>query len=90
MPGTIGDDAGYDIRSGHADGQDRFIEVKTNRYTPFYISAGELRFSRTHAHCYRPYRVFGFRETPRLFTLAGEVGQHVQLRATTYQAKFRL
>ena len=36
---TVGDHAGYDIRSYHADGRDRFIEVKTTRYgryTPFY------------------------------------------------------
>ena len=38
---TVGDHAGYDIRSYHADGRDRFIKVKTTRYgryTPFYIS----------------------------------------------------
>ena len=88
---TIGDHAGYDIRSYHADGRDRFIEVKTTRYgryTPFYISAGELRFSRTHADSYHLYRVFGFRKTPRLFTLPGEVEQHVRLQATTYRAQF--
>lgn len=90
---TVGDHAGYDIRSFHTDGRDRFIEVKTTRYgryTPFYISTGELRFSEAHADSYHLYRVFGFRKSPRLFTLPGEVGQHVQLHATTYQAQFRL
>ena len=49
---TVGDQAGYDIRSYECNGRDRFIEVKTTRYgrhTPFYISAGELRFSNVHA-----------------------------------------
>ena len=90
---TVGDHAGYDIRSYHADGRDRFIEVKTTRYgqyTPFYISAGELRFARTHAHSYHLYRVFRFTKSPRLFTLPGEVEQHVGLLATTYRAQFRL
>ena len=90
---TVGDHAGYDIRSYHADGRDRFIEVKTTRYgryTPFYVSAGELRFSKTHAHSYHLYRVFRFRKSPRLFTLPGEVGQHVRLQATTYRAQFQL
>ena len=90
---TVGDHAGCDIRSYHANGRDRFIEVKTTRYgryTPFYISAGELQFSRTHADSYHLYRVFGFRKSPRLFTLPGKVGQHVRLQATTYRAQFRL
>ena len=90
---TMGDHAGYDIRSYHADGRDRFIEVKTTRYgryTPFYISDGEVRFSKAHADSYHLYRVFGFRKSPRLFTLPGEVGQHVRLQASTYQAQFRL
>ena len=90
---TVGDHAGYDIRSYHADGRDRLIEVKTTRYgryTPFYVSAGELRFSKTHAHSYHLYRVFRFRKSPRLFTLAGEVEQHVRLQAATYRAQFRL
>ena len=90
---TVGDHAGYDIRSYHADGRDRFIEVKTTRYgryTPFYISAGELRFSEAHSDSYHLYRVFGFRKSPQLFTLPGEVGEHVRLEATTYRAQFGL
>ena len=90
---TVGDHAGYDIRSYHADGRDRFIEVKTTRYgqyTPFYISNGEVRFSKAHADSYHLYRVFGFRKSPRLFTLPGEVEQHVRLQTVTYRAQFQL
>ena len=86
---TVGDHAGYDIRSYEANGRDRFIEVKTTRYgrhTPFYISAGELRFSNVHAESYHLYRLFGFRKVPRLFTLPGEVGQHVRLQPVSYRA----
>ena len=89
---TVGDHAGYDIRSYRTDGRDRFIEVKTTRYgqyTPFYISEGELRFSKVHSDSYHLYRVFGFRKSPRLFTLPGEVAQHVRLQATTYRAQFQ-
>lgn len=88
---TMGDRAGYDIRSYHTDGRDRFIEVKTTRYgryTPFYISDGEVRFSKANADSYHLYRVFGFSKSPQLFTLPGEVGQHVRLQATTYRAQF--
>ena len=88
---TVGDRAGYDIRSYDASGRDQFIEVKTTRYgrhTPFYISDGEVRFSKAHAESYQLYRVFGFRKRPRLFTLPGEVGRHVRLQAISYRAHF--
>ena len=86
---TVGDRAGFDIRSYDASGRDRFIEVKTTRYgkfTPFYISAGEVRFSGANADAYNLYRLFEFRRAPRLFVLPGDVGQHVRLQATNYRA----
>ena len=88
---TVGDHAGYDIRSYDVDGRDRFIEAKTTRYekhTPFFISAAEVRFSQQHRTKYYLYRVFGFRERPRLFMLAGNVGAHVRLDAYSYRAHF--
>ena len=88
---TVGDHAGYDIRSYETSGRDRFIEVKTTRYgrhTPFYISDGEVRFSKAHAESYQLYRVFGFRRRPRLFTLPGEVGRRVRLQPISYRAHF--
>ena len=88
---TVGDHAGFDIRSYEASGQDRFIEVKTTRYgklTPFYISAGEVRFSEANANAYHLYRLFEFRQSPRLFQLPGDVGRHVQLQAINYRANF--
>ncbi len=88
---TVGDHAGFDIRSYEVSGQDRFIEVKTTRYgkqTPFYISAGEVRFSEANANAYHLYRLFEFRQSPRLFQLPGDVGRHVQLQAINYRANF--
>lgn len=88
---TVGDLAGYDIRSYEVGGQDRFIEVKTTRYgklTPFYISAGEVRFSEANANAYRLYRLFEFRQSPGLFQLHGDVGRHVHLQAINYRARF--
>ena len=88
---TVGDRAGFDIRSYEVSGQDRFIEVKTTRYgklTPFYISAGEVRFSEANANAYHLYRLFEFRQKPRLFQLPGDVGRHVQLQAVNYRAHF--
>ena len=86
---TVGDQAGYDIRSYERDGRDRLIEVKTTRYgryTPFYISSGELRFSKSNADSYQLYRLFGFRNVPQLFTLPGDVGRHVRLQPVSYRA----
>ena len=86
---TVGDHAGFDIHSYEANGRDRFIEVKTTRYgklTPFYISAGEVRFSEANAQAYHLYRLFEFRQRPKLFQLPGDVGRHVQLQAINYRA----
>ncbi|MDQ6965397.1 MAG: DUF3883 domain-containing protein, partial [Mariprofundaceae bacterium] len=61
---TEGDGAGFDIRSYELDGSDRFIEVKTTkygRYSPFFVSANELRFSESHATNYHLHRIFQFR-----------------------------
>jgi hypothetical protein len=88
---TKGDRAGYDIHSYETSGHDRLIEVKTTRYgryTPFYISAGELRFCDENADAYQLYRLFEFSEAPQLFTLPGEVGHHVKLDPMHYLASF--
>ena len=88
---TVGDHAGYDIRSYDLAGHDRYVEVKSTRYgklTPFYISVGEIRFSSANRHAYHLYRLFDFRRRPRLFMLPGDVRQHVRLDAINYRAHF--
>jgi len=88
---TEGDGLGYDIRSFEADGQVRFIEVKTTTFgerTPFFVSANELKFAKAHATQFKLYRLFDFRAAPRLFELDGPIDRHCQLDATTYRASF--
>lgn len=89
---TRGDGAGYDILSFEDSGKPRYIEVKTTAYsarTPFWISANELKFADDHDVEFRLARVYDFRKSPRLFTLAGPVGRHCDLNPTTYRASIR-
>ena len=73
---TVGPSAGFDIRSFEENGTDRYIEAKTTKYgknTPFFVTPNELRFSRDNASRYYLYRLFKFRDTPRLFALNGSM-----------------
>jgi hypothetical protein len=91
-----GDGAGYDIQSFAWKGEQpldevHFIEVKTTnigKYQPFFISENEVEYSRDYTNQYSLYRVYDFKQKPRLFQLAGAVDQHVNLRAKTYKASF--
>ena len=86
-----GDGAGYDVLSFEEDGRERFIEVKTTSYgkeAPFFISDNELSFANAHELTFRLYRVFGFRQAPRLFELRGRPDRHCRLDPTTYRASF--
>lgn len=88
---TQGDAAGFDIHSYDEDGSDRFIEVKTTRYgkyTPFFITANELRFSQTHPREYHLYRPFLFRRQPRLFELPGSPEDFCRIEPVEYRASF--
>ncbi len=76
-------------RSFDSRGGDLFIEVKTTRYgvlTPFFVSSNELGFSRAKRDSYRLYRVFEFRERPRLFVLPGAVDERCALYPQVYRA----
>ncbi len=87
---TEGPSAGFDIRSFELDGSDRFIEAKTTKYgksTPFYVTPNELRFSQQHADRYHLYRVFKFRDNPRLFALQGDLELRCQLKPSEYIAR---
>jgi hypothetical protein len=79
---TEGPAAGFDIHSFEASGKDRLIEVKTTKYgkeTPFFVSPNELRCSTRHAASYHLYRLFRFRESPRLFSLQGSLSERCRL-----------
>lgn len=87
---TQGDGLGYDVLSFEDNGRERLIEVKTTAFgelTPFFVSRNELARSEADAACYQLYRLFDFRERPRLFALPGAITAHCQLDAVTYLAR---
>ncbi len=89
---TQGDGAGFDILSFEDEMQHRFIEVKTTNGgvgSSFLVSHNELEFSKEVGEQFYLYRVFQFRQGPRLFTLTGDLAQHVYLKPTDYRASFR-
>ncbi len=85
----IGDGTGYDIRPYKEDGTDRFIEVKTtrfSRYTPFYVTPNELKVSQNYADKYNLYRVFQFKSKPQLFISPGSIENRFFLEPNQYIA----
>jgi hypothetical protein len=87
---TTGPSAGFDILSFEPNGSDRYIEVKTTKYgknTPFFVTPNELRFSRDNASRYFLYRIFKFREAPRLFALSGYLESQCILEPSEFIAK---
>lgn len=88
---TKGDGLGYDVLSFETDGRERLIEVKTTsfaRETPFFITKGELELSQEMNDQFRLYRLFEFRQSPKMFELSGALNQHCTLDAVTYRASF--
>lgn len=86
-----GDGLGYDVLSFEGDGRERFIEVKTTTFgrdTPFFVSRGELALSQVANNQFHLYRLFEFRNAPRLFDLPGALEQHCSLDPVTYRASF--
>ncbi len=87
---TAGPSAGFDIKSFEENGTDRYIEAKTTKYgksTPFYVTPNELRFSRENASRYCLYRLFTFRDSPRLFTLNGYMEDRCKLEPSEFVAR---
>jgi hypothetical protein len=87
---TRGDGLGYDIASFEGNGAPRLIEVKTTglgREFPFYVTANEVRVSRTQSRNFWLYRVFGFSESPRLYTLNGALDDVCRLEPRSYLAR---
>jgi hypothetical protein len=85
-----GDGLGYDILSFDAEGQKRYIEVKTTalgEQTPFYITFTELVFAQRHADRYALYRVYDVLGEPRFFALEGDIAHVLGLTPMTYSAR---
>ncbi|WP_457281888.1 DUF3883 domain-containing protein [Polaromonas sp. P5_D5] len=88
---TEGDGLGYDVLSFDAFGEKRFIEVKTTAYgvaTPFFVTDNELAFADSKTEQFHLYRVFDFRQAPKLFDLPGKLATHCLLDPVTYRASF--
>lgn len=86
-----GDGLGYDVLSFEADGTSRYVEVKTTAFgvaTPFFLSSNELKFAKQHQSSFYLYRVFEFRQQPRLFSLVGDLAEHCLLDPISYRASF--
>ena len=89
---TQGDGAGYDIRSFNANGDDRFIEVKTTqsgKKSGFFVTPNKIEFGKYNAKNFVLLRVFNFNldiEKGDYFELKGDLSSHVNLTATNYRA----
>lgn len=83
------DTAGFDIRSFDDNGKDRFIEVKTTtcgKEFPFYLSNNEVLKSIEQSDNYFLYRLFNFRENPRMYQLQGALEKTCHLKPVSYIA----
>ncbi|WP_236581548.1 DUF3883 domain-containing protein [Hydrogenophaga sp. BPS33] len=88
----LGDGTGYDILSHDGPGVHRFIEVKTTNggyASSFIISRNELDFAKEAEDAFHLYRVFQFREEPRLYILKGRLAEQLHLEPIDYRASFR-
>lgn len=86
-----GDGAGFDILSKNENGSDRYIEVKTTKLgkeTPFYFTRNELKFSETKSKDFHLFRLFDFRDNPRLFIKNGSLGEICYSTPMTFKGSF--
>ena len=89
---TQGDAAGFDVRSFELNGSDRLVEVKSTAYgkhKPFFLSRNEFRVSQERARAYHLYRLFRFREDPRLYGLHGALDQTCRLEPVQFAARVK-
>lgn len=87
---TRGDGLGFDILSYERDGGERLIEVKTTTFgkeTPFFLTRNELTCSRKRDLTYHLYRVYSFRNNPRVFALDGRLDTVCHLSPMQWSAR---
>lgn len=85
-----GDWLGYDIKSFEESGRPRYIEVKTTAYgkrTQFYVTRNEVRVSAEVPEEYHLFRVFRFRQGPKLFSLRGSLENVCRLVPINYEGR---
>jgi hypothetical protein len=88
---TQGDGLGYDVLSFDSNGRERLIEVKTTNFgkeTPFFVSKNELHLSKGCSEQFHLYRLFEFKQQPKLFDLPGALDTHCELDPVSYRASF--
>lgn len=85
------DSAGYDILSYDVETKNPiFIEVKAttgSKYSPFYMSEGELKFSKDNKAQYRLYRLYNLKnDVAKYFELDGDISNctDVKIDAVNY------
>lgn len=74
-----GDGLGYDILSFEPSGKE----------TPFYASRNEISFSEDFRDHFHLYRLFEFRESPKLFSLPGAIGNNCQMDPVSFICSLR-
>lgn len=88
----LGDGIGYDILSHERPGEHRFIEVKTTNgghASSFIISRNELDCAAEKEDAFHLYRVFQFREEPKVYIVKGKLAEQLHLEPIDYRASFR-
>ncbi len=90
------DSAGYDILSYDPDMQKPiYIEVKTttgSKTAPFFMSKGELEFSKNNPSQYRLYRVYNInKDTAEYYELSGDLAliTEIQIDSETYRVSLK-
>tara|TARA_R110001583_G_scaffold114863_1_gene265274 strand:- start:3701 stop:4528 length:828 start_codon:yes stop_codon:yes gene_type:complete len=87
-----GDGLGYDVLSYDANGNVKYIEVKTTRgdiNRAFFISDNELEYSKTYPNNYFLYRVFDFnsnKNKAEYYELTGDISIKLNLKTSVYLA----
>jgi len=87
---TRGDGEGFDVLSFEESGRERLIEVKTTtfgEYTPLFVSRYEVEVSSERADQYHVYRLFDFRDDPKLFIVPGDIARSFTLDAILFEAR---
>jgi hypothetical protein len=87
---TVGEGLGFDVLSFDAgDGSERLLEVKTTglgKFSPFRVTANEVRCSEDMARQYQLYRVFDFGRSPRVHVLSGSLRERCRLEPVQFLA----
>jgi hypothetical protein len=85
-----GDGMGFDVLSfDEVTGAERWLEVKTTvlgKFHPFLVTANEVACSEAEPGKFHLYRVFEFRDHPKVFVLPGSLRQRCGLEPTVYRA----